>query len=421
MTNATDNPQKRVLIVDDSKFVRTTFNRILSASFAVVEATDGDAAWQILQSDASIVMVFTDLDMPKLDGFGLLRLIRGAKGERLRKLPVIVISGSQDQGANSRARAAGASDFISKSAEATDVLARIGELLKSVNPQSVNPGSQPAPATAAALAAAAAPPASPSSVSQQIATLQAAAQQAAPSHDDLTGALTPQNLLSEGRKHFSYFQRHGSALSIMAFRVDSHAQTARDAGKEISDQLLARIAKMIMGMLRAEDSFGRVAEATFMVVSAGASPAQMLAFARRLHGQLDAAQVRHGKQVLKIRTSFGLASAGSTPAASMEELMKLALQRLQVAGTRSTDPIVGEEPQAGAPAAAPAPAPQTDLERALELLERAQPERLAEAEDMVRRLLPVLDKAFARMQLRFPMKAVLDVLESSHREEKVAA
>lgn len=418
MTSATDNPQKRVLIVDDSKFVRTTFNRILSTSFAVVEATDGDAAWQVLQGDASIVMVFTDLDMPKLDGFGLLRLIRGAKGERLRKLPVVVISGSQDQGANSRARAAGASDFISKSAEATEVLARIGELLKSVNPDT-----HAAQASAATLAAAAAQASTQSSASQQIATLQAAAQQAAPSHDDLTGALTPQNLLCEGRKHFSYFQRHGSPLSIMAFRVDSHAQTARDAGKEISDQLLARIAKMITGMLRAEDSFGRVSEATFMVVSAGSSPAQMLAFARRLHGQLDAAQVRHGKQVLKIRTSFGLASAGSTPAASMEDLMKLALQRLQVAGTRPTDPIVGDDAQAVPPAlaAAAAPAQQSDLERALELLERAQPERLAEAEDMVRRLLPVLDKAFARMQLRFPMEAVLKVLESSHTQEKAAA
>lgn len=411
MTNATDNPQKRVLIVDDSKFVRTTFNRILSTSFAVVEATDGDAAWEVLQSDSSIVMVFTDLDMPKLDGFGLLRLIRGAKGERLRKLPVVVISGSQDQGANSRARAAGASDFISKSAEATDVLSRIGELLKSVQPNSRAEVSPAAAAAAAAVVAAAAAPA----------LAAAAPAQNDPSHDVLTGARTSQSLLNEGRKHFSYSQRHSSPLSVMAFRVDSYAQTTQEAGKEISDQLLARIAKMIMGMLRAEDSFGRIAEATFTVISAGSSAAQVLAFARRLHAQLDTAQVRHGKQVLKIRTSFGLASVGGAPAASIEDLMKLALQRLQVAGTRPGDPIVGDQPAASRPSAQPAApvVPPTDVERALQLLERADPERLDE--EALRRLLPVLDKAFARMQLRFPMEAVLKVLESSHAEEKAAA
>jgi len=291
MGNVTQTAEKRVLIVDDSKFVRTTFNRILRSSFVVLEAVDGEAAWKTLQEDSSIVMVFSDLDMPKLDGFGLLRLIRGAKDERIRKLPVIVISGSQDQGANSRARQAGANDFISKSAEAPDVLSRIDEMLRSVKP---NPRPEPAaPQLAPAQATA----------TQEIATIKAAAQQpAVATHDPLTGTLTSANLLGEARRQFSHARRHGGQLSIMAFRVDSYAEAARDAGKEVSDQVLARIAKMIQGMLRTEDSFGRVAEATFMVVSAGAGAAQITGFARRLHSQLESAQVRHNSRVLKIRS-----------------------------------------------------------------------------------------------------------------------
>ncbi|HEX6733770.1 MAG TPA: diguanylate cyclase response regulator, partial [Azonexus sp.] len=54
--------QKRVLVVDDSRFVRTTFAHILKTSFDVVEAADGEAAWVAIQADSSIVMVFTDLD-----------------------------------------------------------------------------------------------------------------------------------------------------------------------------------------------------------------------------------------------------------------------------------------------------------------------------------------------------------------------
>jgi diguanylate cyclase (GGDEF)-like protein len=399
MGNATDTAEKRVLIVDDSKFVRTTFNRILRSSFVVLEAVDGDAAWKTIQEDSSIVMVFSDLDMPKLDGFGLLRLVRGAKDERIRKLPVIVISGSQDQAANSRARQAGANDFISKSADAPDVLARIEEMLRAVKP---NPRPEPAAPQAAAVALAAAQltPANPTA-SQQIATIQAAAEQPAVStHDLLTGTLTAASLLAEARKHFSYARRHSGQLSIMAFRVDSHAEAARDAGKEVSDQVLARIAKMIQGMLRAEDSFGRVAEATFMVISAGAGAPQMTGFARRLHSQLESAQVRHNNKVLKIRTSFGLASLAAATA-SIEELMKVALQRLQTAGSRPADPIVGE-PEAAVPAAAAAPkasassiqtpalnlqsaAPQNDVGRALDMLEKADPKQLDDASEAVLR------------------------------------
>jgi diguanylate cyclase (GGDEF)-like protein len=405
MGNATDAAEKRVLIVDDSKFVRTTFNRILRSSFVVLEAVDGDAAWKTIQEDSSIVMVFSDLDMPKLDGYGLLRLIRGAKDERIRKLPVIVISGSQDQAAQSRARQAGANDFISKSAEAPDVLARIEEMLRSVKPSP-----RPAPATPqtgvsqtiVSQAVAQLTPAQPTAT-QEIATIKAAAEQPAVApHDLLTGTLTSANLLGEARKHFSHARRHGGQLSIMAFRVDSHAEATRDAGKDVSDQVLARIAKMVQGMLRTEDSIGRVAEATFMIISAGAAASQMMGFARRLHSQLESAQVRHNNKVLKIRSSFGLASLAAAHA-SIEDLMKLALQRVQAAGVRSGEPIVGE-PESSAPAPAAiasaaiasaakptvaspvaAATPQNDVGRALDILAKADPKHLDDASETVLR------------------------------------
>src|SRR5687767_12213832 len=92
-------PEKRVLIVDDSKFVRTTFNRILSASFAVKECADGEAGWQQIESDPHIVMVVSDIDMPKLDGYGLLQKIRASADPRVKVLPVVIISGNQNEAA----------------------------------------------------------------------------------------------------------------------------------------------------------------------------------------------------------------------------------------------------------------------------------------------------------------------------------
>src|SRR3954453_4453734 len=99
MAKPGDIPDKKVLIVDDSRFVRTTFNRILSASFAVREVANGEDGWQAIESDTSIVMVVSDIDMPKLDGYGLLERVRGSADERIKKLPVIIISGNQNEAA----------------------------------------------------------------------------------------------------------------------------------------------------------------------------------------------------------------------------------------------------------------------------------------------------------------------------------
>ena len=132
MAAPTDLREKRVLVVDDSKFVRTTFATILKASFAVLEEGDGESAWEAVKSDPSIVMVLADLDMPRLDGFGLLSRIRGCDDPRIRALPVVVISGNEDLEAKQRARQLGANDFIGKSADAPEVLARLDSLLRLV-------------------------------------------------------------------------------------------------------------------------------------------------------------------------------------------------------------------------------------------------------------------------------------------------
>ncbi len=83
--------KQRVLIVDDSKIVRTTIARLIRASFDVREEPDGEAGWAALEADPAIVVVISDLHMPKLDGFALLQKIRGASSGRIKDMPVIMI------------------------------------------------------------------------------------------------------------------------------------------------------------------------------------------------------------------------------------------------------------------------------------------------------------------------------------------
>jgi two-component system, cell cycle response regulator len=375
MAQAGDIPEKRVLIVDDSKFVRTTFNRILSASFAVRECADGESGWQAIETDPSIVMVVSDLDMPKLDGFGLLERVRGSADARVKALPIIVISGNQNEAAKKRARELGANDFVSKEADAPEVLSRIDNLLRLVRASSDLEQTK--------------------QVIEQTAT-----------HDPLTSTFTPHYLMTEGRKHFAHARRHGGLLSVMAFRIDSHAEVVKSAGKDVADQLLARIAKLVSGNLRTEDSIGRANETTFIVVSAGAGASQVMAFARRMYEQLSKAQVAYRGQPLKIVSSFGVATLAQDTAGSIEELMKLALQRLQRAGSGKERIVGSEEITLVKPASLP-----SDIERAVQVLEQANSERLGEASnEVLRRLLPFLQGAFKRVKIDLPVEKITAIL-----------
>jgi diguanylate cyclase (GGDEF)-like protein len=388
MATPSDIPDKKVLIVDDSKFVRTTFNRILSASFAVREVADGEAGWQAIETDPTIVMVVSDIDMPKLDGFGLLERVRGSKDPRIKEMPIVIISGNQNETAKKRARDMGANDFIAKEADAPEVLSRIDNLLRLVK------------------------------ASHDLETNKQVIEQTV-THDPLTGTFTPHCLMTEGRKHYSHAKRLGSLLSVMAFRIDSYAQVAQKAGKDVADQLLAKIAKLVSGNLRAEDTIGRAAETTFSVISAGPGASQVMAFTRRMQEQLQNAQVAYRGQALTIVASFGVALLPQDAANAIEDLMKLALQRLQRASASKGERIVGPEPLgersigvAEIVLTKPAGVPG-DIDAALKVFERASAERLGDASgEVLLRLLPFLQGAFKRANIDLPWDKIAALLKT---------
>src|SRR5437879_11303321 len=126
---STTIPKQRVLLVDDSKIVRTTLAGRIRKSFEVREEANGETGWQAIATDPSIVVVFSDIQMPVLDGFALLERVRQSQDQRIRTMPVIVISGDEEDATKKRARAAGANDFITKTTDGTEILSRIDNLL----------------------------------------------------------------------------------------------------------------------------------------------------------------------------------------------------------------------------------------------------------------------------------------------------
>lgn len=103
-----------MLVVDDSRFVRASLVRALVSRFRIQQAESGERAWELLLLDPSIGAVLSDLNMPGVDGFELLRRVRGSMLERVRTLPFAVLSGADDPAQRDRARELGADRFVVK-------------------------------------------------------------------------------------------------------------------------------------------------------------------------------------------------------------------------------------------------------------------------------------------------------------------
>ncbi len=125
----------RVLIADDSRIVRASLIKHIEGMFEFREALNGEEAWKILLLDPNIRVVITDLTMPKLDGYGLLQRIRSSRISRIRDIPVVVVSGSDEQAERERAKAAGATDLITKGIDTAQLLSRLDVLSRLVATQ----------------------------------------------------------------------------------------------------------------------------------------------------------------------------------------------------------------------------------------------------------------------------------------------
>ena len=113
----------RVLTVDDSASMRALLNHALSSrGFAVTQANDGQAALEWLALD-EVDVIITDINMPRLDGFGLIERLRS--GTRHRDRPILVLSTESSEEKKARARAAGATGWIVKPFDADKLVAAV--------------------------------------------------------------------------------------------------------------------------------------------------------------------------------------------------------------------------------------------------------------------------------------------------------
>jgi two-component system chemotaxis response regulator CheY len=105
---------KTVLTIDDSRTMREMLNHALvEAGYRVLQAVDGVEGLEVLHANgAEIDVVITDINMPRLDGFGVIEGVRADPAHRAT--PILVLTTESDAAKKERARSAGATGWIVK-------------------------------------------------------------------------------------------------------------------------------------------------------------------------------------------------------------------------------------------------------------------------------------------------------------------
>jgi two-component system, cell cycle response regulator len=131
----------RVLVVDDSDVTRTLLARTLNRSgFDVVTARDGLEGAEVALRERPAAVV-TDLEMPAMDGYQLVRLLKSDPASA--HIPVVVVTSHGEAPSRYWGLSTGADAYLTKDREASDLAATVSRLIGAAPKPAATPGEPP--------------------------------------------------------------------------------------------------------------------------------------------------------------------------------------------------------------------------------------------------------------------------------------
>ncbi|QKZ16305.1 SpoIIE family protein phosphatase [Streptomyces chartreusis] len=119
----TDRPHRpRLLVVDDNADMRAYLTQLLQPDYDVLPAADGQAALEMALAQP-VELVLSDVMMPRMDGFELVRALRA--DPRTARLPIVLLTARAGEEESVQGRQAGADDYLAKPFSARQLLARV--------------------------------------------------------------------------------------------------------------------------------------------------------------------------------------------------------------------------------------------------------------------------------------------------------
>ena len=223
------NRTVNVLVVDDSKLVLTHISMLLeSQNLNFILASDGQEALDYINDSTStkIDLIITDYEMPKMNGYELIKNIR--ERYSIEELPILVLSGTEDTYMITRFLKVGANDYIPKPFINEEFIGRINNTLSLLD------------------------------MFNKIKNMAMT--------DYLTGIHNRVYFFEVGAKIFDVSKRLGHPLAIAMIDIDNFKSVNDTYGHEIGDKALIHVANTIKKSLRRSDILVRFGGEEFVIM-----------------------------------------------------------------------------------------------------------------------------------------------------------
>lgn len=303
MTDDAPRTGPKVLIIDDSRMVRASIIKHIRGRFEFREEADGEAGWQALVVDPSVEIVLTDIGMPQLDGYGLLERIRSSRLSRLQHIPVIVISGDEDDAAREKARLLGADDFITKGISTSELLARLDSMSRLAQTRRDLEESRAA-----------------------LAQHQGA--------DAITSMISESQLNWQGPQELAGARQHEGGISAMVIDIDRFDDIVSRHGLKVAELVARKLSRILTAKVRQEDTVAQLGPGRFAVLSPLSDALSCCAFALRLQKAIKKLVMTYREDRIRISVTAGVASSASDGIQSVSHLIGIAVERA-ADGTRA--------------------------------------------------------------------------------------
>lgn len=219
---------RRILVVDDEPMVSRGIGSLLGKRGVNVTAVNDPLRFWSVVEEAKPNLILLDLEMPKISGTELCRVIRNDR--RWSEIPVIFLTGHTDQANVQRIFAAGADDYVGKPFVPAELMMRIESRLTGVK-----------------------------------------ARKAPVETDPLTGLATSAKATELIDRFLRLARRKADPYSIAVLRVDGFGDLASTYGRALSDSVLRGIGQLLPRVFRAEDVPGWWGGADFTIGMYGSS------------------------------------------------------------------------------------------------------------------------------------------------------
>lgn len=310
-----------VLIIDDSVTVREQIIRALE-SFSLFtryyEAEDGLEGFKRLLS-TPVDIVLCDLEMPRIDGFKFLSMLK-ARPE-LQDVPVIILTGMNDQERKIKGLEQGASDYITKPFDHGELVARVKVHLKIKKLQDELKHSN--------------------ELLMELSNT-----------DHLTGLFNRRFMMESLDKEVQRSIRKGGELSLILIDIDHFKQVNDGFGHLQGDAVLKKVAMQLQKELRRYDYAARYGGEEFVAILPDSSLKESVFVADRIRLAVQDTRFDGPVANLNLTVSLGVACFSQEYCSTVDGFIKLADDALYRAKTNGRNRVEFHDPE-GAKAPAP--------------------------------------------------------------------